>query len=108
MENSHLEMAIKTLYENIERIDRVSEWAVACGFNDAKKFSRCFRNHFGFRPSVVMKNIKVRIAIKHLSQNQLSNYEIALKIGKSNEKSLYHFIKRQTGNAPKFYKRKKS
>ncbi|MCG2588241.1 helix-turn-helix domain-containing protein [Rhodohalobacter sulfatireducens] len=103
-----IEKSIRILQENITKIDRVYEWAEACGFNNPKKFSRLFRNHFGERPSVVMKKMKVDKAIELLSNGEdLSNYEIALKIGKRDEKALNHFIRQQTGNPPENYKSKK-
>lgn len=103
------EEAIRVLKENLEEIDRVSEWAEACSYENTKKFSRQFRNLTGRRPREVMIEIKVKRAINLLSNGAgLSNYEIALQIGKRDEQALFHFIKGQTGKAPEFFKRKKS
>jgi transcriptional regulator GlxA family with amidase domain len=106
-EEISIQKSVEILKEDLKEIDRVSEWAEACCYNNPKKFSRLFRNHFGERPSVVMKKMKVDKAIELLSNGEdLSNYEIALKIGKRDEQALYHFIKQQTGKAPEFYKSK--
>lgn len=103
-----IEESVGILQESIQEIDRVSEWAEACGYKNTKTFSRLIRNHFGDRLSVVMKKKKVDKAIKFLSNGEeLSNYEIALEIGKRDEQALYHFIKQQTGEAPEFYKSRK-
>jgi transcriptional regulator GlxA family with amidase domain len=101
-----LEEAIKVLEREVREIDRVSEWAKACNYSSSKLFSRKFRNHFGIRPITIIKKLKVKIAINLLKNTQLSNYEIALEIGKRDEQALYHFIKQQTGNSPEFYKKK--
>lgn len=92
---------------NIKSIDRVGEWCESCGYKDMKKFSRVIRNNFGIRPKKLMNRIKLEIAIKLLSEGELSNYEIALEIGKRDEKALYTFFKQQMGNPPNFYRRKK-
>lgn len=103
-----MEEAVQIMEENLETIDRVSEWAEVCGYTNAKTFSRQFRNFTGIRPAKMMKEIKIKKAIELLSNGaNLNNYEIALRIGKKDEQALYHFIVRQTGNAPEFYKRKK-
>ncbi len=105
-----IEESIRVLEENLKEIDRVSEWAETCGYTNPKTFSRRFRNYFGERPSVFMKRMKVEVAIELLSNaeaEEISNYVIALEIGKRDEQALYHFMKQQTGKPPEFFKSKK-
>ena len=101
-----LEQVFNVLEREVQEIDRVSEWAEACNYSSSKNFSRKFRNRYGVRPITIIKKYKVGIAIKLLREAKLSNYEIALEIGKRDEQALYHFIKQQTGNSPEFYKKK--
>jgi len=102
-----LESACKILEENLSQIDRVSEWCEFCGFKNAKKFSRQFRNRYCIRPKKKMNPIKIKKAIELLAEGMASNYEIALEVGKKDEKALNTFFKQQTGNPPEFYRRKK-
>jgi AraC-like DNA-binding protein len=100
-----IDHCVQILKGNIKSIDRVGEWSEICGYNDVKKFSRLFRNHFGIRPKKLMNRIKLEIAINLLSEGKSSNYEIARDIGKKDEKVLYTFFKQQTGKPPEIYKR---
>lgn len=104
----NLDKSLEVLEKQIKSIDRVSEWAEACGYTNPKTFSRHFRNHFGERPGIVMKRAKLEKAIELLTNGEeLSNYEIARNIGKKDEQALYHFVKGQTDKPPEFYKRNK-
>lgn len=99
--------AIEILEQNLNEIDRVGEWAEAMGYSSPKKFSRLFRNHSRRRPKKVMIETKTQKAIRLLSdKNKLSNYEIAREIGKRDEQALFHFLKRETGKPPKFFREK--
>ncbi len=80
-----IEQSIQILEKNLIKIDRVSEWSEYCGYKNGKKFSRLFRNHFGIRPKIMMSEKKIEKAVELLAQGRISNYEIALEIGKKDE-----------------------
>ncbi len=103
-----IEESIQILEMNLTKIDRVSEWSEYCVYVDGKIFSRLFRNHFGFRPKLMMNKLKIEKAVELLADGEMSNYEVAHEIGKKDEKALYSFFKQQTGKAPEFYRSKKS
>ncbi|WP_069130075.1 helix-turn-helix domain-containing protein [Rhodohalobacter halophilus] len=103
-ERYQIKKSIELLKDNLHTIDRVNEWGRMMGYDSPKLFSRDFRNYYGKRPRVYLLRIKVRKALKLLANSDKSHYEIAKLIGKRDEQALYHFIKKQTGNAPSYYR----
>lgn len=100
----HPKEAIKILTENLQKIDRVNEWADEMGYQSMKKFSRVFRNYYGERPARILLKTKVGEARQLLKSTDKSHYEIAQHIGKRDEQALYHFMKKQTGKPPSFFR----
>jgi len=103
----HPKEAIIILKKNLQKIDRVNEWAEVMGYNSMKKFSRVFRNFYGERPSKILLKTKVSEARQLLKNTEKSHYEIAQQIGKRDEQALYHFMKKQTGKPPSFFRNNK-
>lgn len=101
-----IDHCVQILEGNIKSIDRVGEWSEFCGYKDVKKFSRLFRNHHGIRPKKMMNHLKLNRAFDLLKLGTMSNYEVALEIGKPDEKALYSFFKQQRGKSPEFYRRR--
>lgn len=97
--------ARQLLLSNLNEIDTISEWADLVGYGCAKKFSADYRNRYKKRPKKDMINYKLNKAIELIKSNpEQSLYEVALKIGKKDEKSLHAFFKRNSYKHPSYYR----
>lgn len=97
--------ARELLLSNIKELDTIYEWAVLVGYDCPKKFSSDYRNHYKRRPKKDMIHYKLNKAIELIKTNpELSLYEVALEVGKKDEKSLHAFFKRNSYKHPSYYR----
>ena len=95
------------LKKNISSINTVAEWASAMEYNNGKTFARKYREEFGTKPKAALVKIKLNYAVQLLKKNpEISCYEVARAIGKSDEKSLNFFFNTHLNRAPGTYKSK--
>jgi methylphosphotriester-DNA--protein-cysteine methyltransferase len=78
------------------------------GFKDTASFSNAFRRYFRIRPKKMMNQIKVEMAEKIiLKYPSVTFYEVALSVGKKDEKELYKLFVNTRGIAPSGVKKEK-
>lgn len=97
----NIENAVVILEENITTIRTVTEWAEKVGYTDRKKFSRAFRNQFGYRPKEALQETRI-MKIQEYFKNypEEKNYCIAVEFGFADDQGLNKFLKRHTGLTP--------
>lgn len=96
----------ESLLLNLAEITTIQDWALASGWKDGKSFSGFIKRNFKKRPSKMIIEAKVEKALELLQKdNGMPCFEIALAIGKPDERALNKFIRRQTGNAPSYYRK---
>lgn len=99
------ERAINLLKEHLHEIDTVHDWMTLLrkfGITEPERKLKLV----GLRRSKILIQLKVNEAIHLLSTRpDVSCFEIAIRIGKKNERVLNKFLKRHTGNPPSFYRK---
>ncbi|MCH8558372.1 MAG: helix-turn-helix domain-containing protein [Balneolia bacterium] len=98
--------AKEVLLENMRTINSAFEWSLLMNWSCLTRFSRRFRKVHGKRPSQMLIETKIEKAIKLLQRrHELSCFEIAELIGKTDDKALNKFLKHHTGKAPSWYRK---
>lgn len=95
-----------TLAENnISKIKTVHKWSKMMGFNKQRKFSNKFREEYKIRPIKALIHIRLIRILKLLRKEENSScFEIALKTGLKDEKSLYNFLSRNINMGPRAFR----
>ncbi len=96
-----IDKAPNILEENIGSIHNITEWAYKMGYKKLSRFSWEFRDCHGIRPSEIFIEKRVKCVIDYMKEHpKLKNYCICKEFGFANEKALYKFLKRHTGQSP--------
>lgn len=101
--------AIDVLILNISNIDSTFEWSQKMHWTCPVHFSRNFKRMYGIRPSQLLIDIKVKIAIDLIQcERQISCFDISKHIGKRDDKALNKFLKYHTGHPPSWFRKNQS
>jgi AraC-like DNA-binding protein len=93
--------AIELLTSNLSEIARVDEWANYMGYKSPQRFGHKFIRQFKVRPCKMMIYIRLSSISEYLrSNNDLSNFEIAIAHSLPDEKALNSFTKYHLGCSP--------
>lgn len=104
-----MEQALQIARENLKEVRTVTEWAERMGYDDPKRFSREFRNHFGERPLRIQNLLKLIRAIELLTTTDKTVYEIGVcELDIGDEKKFCKFMRYHIGNSPRKIRAKKN
>lgn len=97
-----MEQALQIARANLKEIRTVTEWAERMGYNNPKRFSSEFRDHFGERPMKILNILSSIKAIELLTTTDKTVYEIGyFELGIGDEKPFCQFMKYHVGYSPR-------
>ncbi|MDX1671814.1 MAG: hypothetical protein R3211_05695 [Balneolaceae bacterium] len=106
METNSIHNAVEHLKANLTDVARVNEWADLMGYENPRRFSEKFLNHYGIRPQKVMELVRLESIIRMLrSDRNMLHIKVARRHSLPDEKSLYNFTWYHSGFSPTEWKK---
>lgn len=100
-----VQQAEDILQDRLHDVDGVEKWAKLLGYPSAKAFSQDYKRAFHRSPIQALIHAKLYRAVRllRLAMN-LTCFDIAVAIGKKDEKGLNFFFKTHTGQPPRYFR----
>ena len=101
IEKKEIAKANQVFCQLLAEIRTVAEWAVKMGYKDSKLFSLHYRRMFKKNPKKAMVELRLEKAKKLLLEKKhVKNFDVAQKVGLSDEIALYQYFIRHEGKSP--------
>lgn len=96
---------VSFLFNNIQKIKTVEDWAHASGYSKSY-FLRQIREYYGLTPEYILRRIRLVKISEQLHKNpDKIYYAIALDVGLVDDNSLCYFVKKHLEMKPSVLKR---